>query len=117
MCQGQKSALGLGQCQETGLLLTDWDSRAKHFVSTVFLEGEKRAQQLLAAVRELILGYPKRRSLTITNTCDNNQHHTLVKGRGHSLRNDVHTVPVMGEPPASGDHKNLSECRTCGTFL
>lgn len=65
----------------------------------------------------LILGYPKRSSLAITNSCDNIQHHPVVKGREHSLRDDVHTVPVMGEPTASGDHRNLSECRIYGNFF
>lgn len=44
------------------------DSRSKQrFASTAFLKGEQLAQQLLEAVRELTLKYPKGRSLT----CDN----------------------------------------------
>jgi len=68
--KNKKGVMGLlvkkwsSQCKGTGLLLTGWDSRSKqHFASTVFLKREKLAQQLLAAVRELILNYPKGRSL------------------------------------------------------
>lgn len=69
VCQGEhkKEKCCGTQYQGTDLFLTAGDGRSKqHFASTMFLKGEKLAQQLLAAVRELRLNWDSRSLI-----CDN----------------------------------------------